>query len=257
MEKLSVNKRKFIASLSTAKRRRSEGLFVVEGGKSILDNIGGFDFRMIVARHEWMERHAAMFSRSTELFEASSADMERISSLSSAPDALAVCAIPQVSFSLSELKGKLSIALDGIQDPGNLGTIIRTADWFGIDTILCSHGTVDVFNPKVIQSSMGSLSRVKVFYADLHEVISNIEVPVYGTFLHGDNLYKADLNANALIVMGNEGNGISHDLEMLIRHRLTIPSFVQKSSAHVESLNVSIATALICGEFRRRSLMEK
>ena len=138
------------------------------------------------------------------------------------------------------------------QDPGNLGTIIRLADWFGIEDIFCSTGTVDVFNPKTVQATMGAIARVKVHYCDLPKLISSLKgIPVYGTFLDGNIIYSETLSANGLIVMGNEGNGISREVEALINRRLYIPNYPQERETS-ESLNVAIATAVVCAEFRRR-----
>ena len=146
----------------------------------------------------------------------------------------------------------LCLALDNIQDPGNLGTIIRLADWFGIEDIFCSTGTVDVFNPKTVQATMGAIARVKVHYCDLPKLISSLKgIPVYGTFLDGNVIYSETLSANGLIVMGNEGNGISREVEALINRRLYIPNYPQERETS-ESLNVAIATAVVCAEFRRR-----
>jgi len=147
------------------------------------------------------------------------------------------------------------LALDGIQDPGNLGTIIRIADWFGIPDIICSHDTVEVYNPKVVQATMGALSRVRVHSLDLSECMKQVEeLPVYGTFLDGVNIYKQPLTSYGLIVMGNEGNGITPAVEQYISQRLFIPNFPQGKPTS-ESLNVAVATAIVCGEFRRREMI--
>ena len=153
-----------------------------------------------------------------------------------------------------EFEENLSLVLDRIQDPGNLGTIMRIADWFGIRQIICSHDTVDVFNPKVVQATMGAISRVKVVYEDLPEFLkSNPDVPCYGTFLDGENLYGTELSAHGFIVMGNEGQGISDEVARLTGRRLTIPSY-PVGVATSESLNVGMATAIVVGEFRRRMM---
>jgi TrmH family RNA methyltransferase len=162
--------------------------------------------------------------------------------------------IPDIELSTNLLEGKLSLALDDIQDPGNMGTIIRLADWFGIDFIICSNSTVDVFSPKVVQASMGAISRVKVIYCDLQKTLSeyNKLIPIYGTFMGGSNIYNEKLASKAIIVMGNEGNGISPDVEKLITDKIHIPSFATNRST-VESLNVAMATSIVCSEFRRRN----
>jgi TrmH family RNA methyltransferase len=143
---------------------------------------------------------------------------------------------------------KLALALDSVQDPGNLGTIIRIADWFGIDTIYCSENTADAWSPKVVQATMGSIARVNIVYTNLKELISKAQVPVYGTLLDGQDIYTQELSKEGLIVMGNEGNGISAEIRQMINRKLLIPQFHEGP----ESLNVAIATAITCSEFRRR-----
>jgi TrmH family RNA methyltransferase len=143
----------------------------------------------------------------------------------------------------------LSLALDGVQDPGNLGTIIRVADWFGIDTIYCSPDTADAWNPKVVQATMGSIARVQMIYTDLEQLISNTSLPVYATLLDGNDIYQQELSSEGIIVMGNEGNGISAPIRQLVSRKLLIPAY----RIGAESLNVAIATAIVCSEFKRRS----
>ena len=162
----------------------------------------------------------------------------------------------QYEFSIDELLGnnELILALDAVQDPGNLGTIIRIADWFGIKNIICSQGTVDVYNTKTIQSTMGALARVRIHYVNLKEVLdicSRNDYPIYGTFLDGSSIYNAKLTNYGIIVMGNEGNGISDEIEKVISDKLLIPSY-PVGELTSESLNVAVATAIVCSEFRRR-----
>ena len=146
----------------------------------------------------------------------------------------------------------LCLGLDDVQDPGNLGTIIRIADWFGIRHIFCSIGTADVFNPKTIQATMGAIARVQIHYCNLKELIeSEPDVPVFGTFLDGTDLYKENLAQHGLIVMGNEGNGISQEIEQLVNRKLLIPNYPSGVETS-ESLNVAVATGIVCAEFRRR-----
>ena len=147
----------------------------------------------------------------------------------------------------------LAIALDGVQDPGNLGTIIRIADWFGVSQIYCSRDTADVYNPKVIQATMGSIARVEVSYTELNKLIDSLpdEYPLYGTLLDGNNIYEEPLSEGGLIIMGNEGNGISSKIRAKINHRLLIPNYPEGHET-ADSLNVAIATAIVCNEFRRR-----
>ena len=146
----------------------------------------------------------------------------------------------------------LCLALDDVQDPGNLGTIIRVADWFGIEHIFCSQGTVDVYNPKTIQATMGALARVKLHYCHLPSLIASLDVPVYGTFLDGTDMYQENLTNHGLIVMGNEGNGIGDEVGKLVNKRLYIPNYPPQRETS-ESLNVAMATGIICAEFRRRA----
>jgi TrmH family RNA methyltransferase len=165
---------------------------------------------------------------------------------------LAVFKQPRYEYNPEVLKDSLCLALDDVQDPGNLGTIVRLADWFGIEDIFCSQGTADVYNPKTIQATMGAIARVRVHYCDLVSLIGSLkDIPVYGTFLDGDNMYNKSLSANGLIVMGNEGKGVSPEVGSLINERLYIPNYPTGRTTS-ESLNVAIATAIVCSEFRRR-----
>ncbi len=175
--------------------------------------------------------------------------MEKISSLKAPQEIAALVKIPVwPMLNNAKLKQKFSIVLDGIQDPGNMGTIIRTADWFGIHHIICSEDTVDAYNPKVVQASMGSLSRINVHYTTLTAVLPQIGLPVFGAMLNGENIYHTDFGAEGLIVFGNEGNGIRPEIEKLIGMAVTIPR-----AGKAESLNVGIATALFCSEISRKS----
>lgn len=177
--------------------------------------------------------------------------IERVSSLKTPQGSFAVFRKPFTSFEKIP-SNKVSIILDNIQDPGNLGTIIRTCDWFGIHNIYASKNTADCFNPKVIQATMGAIARVKVFYTDLVSLLKNTDIPTYGTFMkNSDNIYELSPASSAAIVLGNEGNGISEEVESLIKHRITIPS---ANGSHVESLNVSIAAAIAISEFSRKIL---
>jgi TrmH family RNA methyltransferase len=230
---------KLIRSLAKRRFREENGLFVVEGEKLVQEAIeSGWDILEIFRMEEIGE----------EL-------MSRITLLSSPSPALAVIRIPETISSLSPDNNNLSLALDSIKDPGNLGTIIRLSEWFGIDTIYCSENCVDIYNPKAVQSTMGAIFRSKVVYTDLSRLIKENEgkMPVYGTFMNGNKIYDQSLPKGALVVMGSESEGISPAVEALIHKRLAIPSFSlsEKSS---ESLNVAIATAVICSEFKRSSV---
>ena len=167
---------------------------------------------------------------------------------------LCICGKHRFDF-LSDVGRNLALALDDVQDPGNLGTIIRIADWFGLTDVICSRGTADVYNPKVVQATMGCIARVNVLYTDLCEFIDSLpsDIPVYGTFLDGDSIYGQKLSGYGLIVMGNEGNGISRVLSEKISNRLLIPNYPPERAA-TDSLNVAVATAIICSEFRRKQL---
>lgn len=237
---LSKNQIKLIRSLELKKNRKRENLFVAEGPKVVGDLLkAGFKPHSI---YSTSPRNDAQLVTEEEL--------HRISFLQHPQEVLAVFEIP-VANSPAHLPSHLALALDGIQDPGNLGTIIRIADWFGISSIYCSYDTADIYNPKVVQATMGSIAHVPVIYCDLAELIKNAECPVYGTLLDGENIYQQQLTPNGIIVMGNEGNGISAPIRPLITHRLLIPNF-SLSKETAESLNVAIATAITCSEFKRR-----
>jgi len=181
-------------------------------------------------------------------------ELSRISFLKTTPEIVAVVLIPKFEIDWDEIQGGLSLVLDEIQDPGNLGTIVRLADWFGIRNIICSEACADLYNPKVIQSTMGAFARVKVHYVALPEFLNHakeLNIPIYGTFMEGENLYQCDLTVDGLIVMGNEGNGISENTTTYVSRKINIPSY-PPGVVTSESLNVAIATAVICSEFRRR-----
>ncbi len=252
IEELSQSRRKLFASLRQAKHRRDTGLFAVEGDKAMSELAGAYSCEAVVATASWIERNVRTTSYTHNIYKASRADMERISTLSSAPEVIGIFRIPSTALpSPDSLRNRLIVALDCVQDPGNLGTIIRTCDWYGIDTLLCSPDTVDIYNPKVIQSTMGSISHVNVHYVDLPDILPKLGNNIYGTFLNGDSIYSAHLSPTGVIVMGNEGKGISDLTARCISRRLYIPPFPD-DAPHVESLNVSIATAITVAEFRRR-----
>lgn len=235
---ISTNQIKLIQTLTRKKKREEHGLFVAEGDKTILDLLPFFETKFLFSVDGAIPNAEIITDR----------EMKKATHLSTPSSSLAVFYKKESSFDLSKINGELSLVLDDIQDPGNLGTIIRIADWFGIRNIFCSKSTVDVYNSKTVKSTMGAMSRVNVHYVDLMTVLSELTCPIYGTFMDGENIYESDLPKSGIIVMGNEGNGISDDLLPHISHRLTIPSFGDKSS---ESLNVAIATGIVCSEFRR------
>lgn len=240
--------RKLVISLGDAKHRRNSGLFKAEGTKCVLDTHGAFRMKHLIATHQWLEEHH--IGDSCSIISVSPAEMSRISELTNPAPVIAVYEIPKRDFELSDITENLTLALDCVQDPGNLGTIIRTADWFGIRDIFCSIGTADVYNPKVVQATMGGISRVRVHYVDLIDLLNSISgIPIFGTFLNGEDISRAALPRNGIIVMGNEGKGISPAIEELVTRKITIPSF-PKGVATSESLNVAIATAIVVSQFR-------
>lgn len=254
MQQVSNNIRKTVRSLAEAKHRRAAGLFVAEGTKCVLDTIGTFSTAMLLATPQWFAEHGRQGLSDDILYEASRADLERMSTLTTPPQVIAVYRIPAAS-TLPDPAKELVVALDRVQDPGNLGTIIRVCDWMGVHNILASTDTVDVWNPKVVQATMGSISRVRVTYTDLPAALAQAcaeGVPVYGTFLDGKDMYDTDLSENGIIVMGNEGRGIGEAAAASVSHRLYIPPFPAGADT-AESLNVSVATAIILAEFRRRA----
>lgn len=240
--------RKIVASLDDAKARRESGMFVAEGTKCVLDTVEYFDCVWLFATAKWLEAHSPGLG-ADKICKVTRGDLERMSHFSSAPEVMAVYRIPAES--CVPVADSLLLALDRVQDPGNLGTIIRIADWFGINDILCSVGTADVYNPKVVQATMGAISRVRIHYVNLSEYLSRADVPVYGTFLEGSNIFTTSLSPSGIIVMGNEGQGISPAVEKYVTSRLTIPSY-PAGAATSESLNVGMATSIVVAEFRRR-----
>ncbi len=249
---LSKSKIKYIRSLELKKNRKEEQVFVAEGHKLVGDLLGHFPCRLLVAMRSWLEEHPQVAA--DEVIEVTREELTRASLQKTPQEVLAIFVQPRYELCPEVVSRSLCLALDDIQDPGNLGTIIRLADWFGIEHIFCSQGTVDVYNPKTVQATMGALARVKLHYVDLPSLIASLkDVPVYGTFLDGDNMYTETLTENGLIVMGNEGSGVSREVASLVNKRLYIPNYPPQRETS-ESLNVAVATAVICSEFRRRFL---
>lgn len=251
---LSKAKIKLIQSLEQKKKRREEKLFVAEGPKVVGDLLPYFTCRLIVAESSWLARHPEV--RATEIIEATSDELRKASFLKAPQEVLALFELPNYASPNDIATKELCLALDDVQDPGNLGTIIRVADWFGIRHIFCSIGTTDAYSPKTVQASMGAVARVQLHYVDLPKHLQSIraqypDVPLYGTFLEGENIYKEALSAHGIIIMGNEGNGISEQTKESVTHKLFIPNYPEGSITS-ESLNVAIATAITCAEFRRR-----
>lgn len=238
-----------VKSLGDKRARSETGLFLAEGEKLIteLRESQQLRVRKIYSLEGVFEGENVEWVTERE--------MERISQLKSANNSVALVDVPHYELNCSELVGKLTLVLDSVQNPGNLGTIIRLADWFGIENIVCSPTSADCFNPKVVQATMGAILRVRVHYSPLVDFlreVQELEIPIYGTLLEGENIYHEPLSASGIIVMGNEGQGISHEVQQFIMRKLYIPPFPPDSPGS-ESLNVSIATAVVCSEFRRRT----
>ena len=249
---LSNNKIKYFKSLKEKKFRNQYNCFVAEGEKIVFDLMGTCKCQLIAALPDIISLHDQLTAE--EIIVASEGELKRATSFKSPPSVIAVFYQPEFNEKELDLYNNLSLVLDGVQDPGNVGTIVRIADWFGIKNIFCSYDCADIFNPKTIQATMGSIARVRVIYTDIIELIQkNNNLPVYGTFLDGKSIYNESLSSNGFIVMGSEGKGISSEIELLISDRLFIPNYPIdiKSS---ESLNVAVATAITCSEFRRRKL---
>ena len=249
---LSKNDIKNIKSLELKKFRDEKRLFVAEGHRLVGELLGVFKCALLAATDEWLAGHTRIPADRVEAVTAD--ELKRASLLRSPQDVLAVFCIPDDKAAMKEAAAKnLVLALDDVQDPGNLGTIMRIADWFGIKDIFCSKGTADIYNPKAVQATMGALSRVKIHYTELAKEISALpaSVPVYGTFLDGETIYDTQLSGNGVIIMGNEGNGISKEVGKAVNRKLYIPNW-PAGAATSESLNVAIATAIVCSEFRRR-----
>lgn len=244
---LSKNKLSVYSSLGNSKMRRKYGIFCVEGIKSVKEIIGSFELESILMREDFVPDYKLP---ECTVYRVTENEMKKISNLKTSSPIAAICKLPQLGEHCPEIsENELYLMIDGVQDPGNLGTIIRTCHWFGIKNILASKDTVDVFNPKVIQSTMGSLSKVNIFYCDLEKIIrENNEMPCYGLLLDGKNIFKAKLQDRGFIVMGNEGNGISKSLRALISDPLFIPP---ASDDHSESLNVAVATGITLSIFCR------
>ena len=239
----------FIRSLADKRVRDTEHLFIAEGAK-LVEEIRDSKFRI---RRIYTTR-ADMQGKDVERIDIR--DMERISQLKSATDTLAVVEQPRHRFDIDPKA--LTLALDGVQNPGNLGTIIRLADWFGIKDVVCSKECADCYNPKVVQATMGAILRVRVHYVDdlAHLLLSarSQGMPIYGTLLTGKNIYTTEVENRGIVVMGNEGRGVSEECQATLTHHLLIPPYPANQPTS-ESLNVAMATGIILSEFRRRALL--
>ncbi len=249
---ISKQKTKWIHSLEMKKNREKEQLFIAEGVKIVSEFLESFecDFLAICddicLKNSFLENVKQTVSISKE-------EYKKISLQKNPQGILGVFRIPKSTYQDEDILQELSIFLEDIQDPGNLGTIIRLADWYGIKNIFCSKGTVDVFNPKTTQATMGAIARVRVHYVEKVDFLERMsqKTTIYGTFLEGENIYQTNLSKTGIIIMGNEGKGISKEIEPFVSQKITIPNF-PKNSPTSESLNVGIATAIVVSEFRRK-----
>lgn len=242
---------KRIHALEMRKYRKNERLFVAEGPKLVNELYMSMKPVYVAALPEWIASNANLLNNTT-YDTLTPEELQKASLLMHPQQVIALFQIPENELNPDLLKDELILMLDGVQDPGNLGTISRVADWFGIRHIICSPDTADIYNPKAVQATMGALARVKFYYTELAMVLSQYSGPIYGTFLDGNNIYKEELSRNGIIVMGNEGKGISQRTREMINRRLLIPNYPE-GTLTTESLNVAIATSIVCAEFRRRS----
>lgn len=252
---ISKNQIKHIASLKLPKFRNEFNEFLVEGEKMVPELFNStFIVKQIFALEDWISTNRKLIPKDIALEKVSPKELERISALKTPNKVLAVVCIPEIDLTAIDYS-QLILVLDKIQDPGNLGTIIRTADWFGIKDIICSKDTVSLYNPKVIQSTMGSFTRVNLHYTALKEVLKAIpkELSVYGSLLEGKSIFQEKLSNKGLIVIGNESQGISKEIQSFLTKKINIPSFAIDSQNQAESLNASLATGIICAEFRRQN----
>jgi TrmH family RNA methyltransferase len=240
---LSKNTINFIRSLKDKKTRQQEMLFTAEGTKSVIElcHASKISVKGVFATKDWIEEHAYEIPKNIELNDVSNKELDQISSLKTHQNVLMIAKIPQSSIDNIAFDNGLNLVIDTVQDPGNLGTIIRIADWYGIKNIICSNACADAYNSKTIQASMASIARVNVFYADLKDFLSHHKLPVYGAVMDGQNLKEVKLKTPAFILIGNEGKGISSELKPFITHAITISKV-----GEAESLNAAIATAIIC-----------
>lgn len=246
---------KVVRSLAVKKYRDDERLFVAEGTKCVRDTWDYFKCKWLICTRAWHDR-LANATMHDKIVLANNQQMAKMSQFSNPSDVIAVYEMPEKEIDEKEVRDGLNIVLDNVQDPGNLGTIIRLADWYGIKNIFASIGTVDVYNHKVVQATMGAVSRVKVHYCDVPNLLEEYnDLPVWGTFLDGDNIYQSELDNKGFVVFGNEGQGIGQKVAKLVTKRLLIPSW--NSGETSESLNVGVATAVVISEFRRSVLKNK
>jgi RNA methyltransferase, TrmH family len=252
---------KYINSLRLKKNRQTQMQFIAEGVK-IVDEIlnSALQIDSIFATKEWINKSTVKYP----LIEVTEGELKKISSLESPNEVLAIVIIPETKLDINSLSNELSLMLDNISDPGNMGTIIRIADWFGIKNIICSEDCVDIYNSKVVQATMGSITRVNCHYTNLENFLSSIkenikiserftDYKIYGAILNSESIYSKELTDKGIIIIGNESKGISSSLKEFITDGITIPGYsINLKENKAESLNVSVATGIICAEFRRR-----
>lgn len=255
MQELSKAKISLISLLSLKKYRDEHSLFVVEGPK-IVDELLNSKFKIKCLVYN-SDKCTDFNEGNVEVYITNEKGMKKISSFKTAPQVLAVAEIPLFETVVADFKDKLTMAVDEIQDPGNLGTLIRICDWFGIENLVCSENSADLYNPKVLQASMGAFLRVKVHYLNLvwflDEYSKKTGHSCFGTFLEGENVYKTELPEVGLFVLGNEGRGISNDIKSKLKNKLFIPPY-SSSGERAESLNIASAASIICSEFRRKHM---
>lgn len=248
---ISKNKIKYIRSLDLRKKRKEEKVFLAESPKLVQELLEHFHCTYLAATEEWISTHPNITA--DEIAIISHEELEKTSLQKNPQHVLGIFKQPEWNYDLNKISQSLSLVLDDIQDPGNLGTIIRIADWFGIEDVFCSLNTADIYSPKAIQATMGAIARVRVHYLNITDFIKQAsqQMPIYGTFLDGTNIYQKPLSNNGLIIMGNEGKGISEEIRQLVNRKLLIPNYPANRTTS-ESLNVAIATAIVCAEFRRQ-----
>lgn len=245
---LSKQRQKYIQSLQLKKYRQEYQAFLVEGAKSVLELLeSDFEIELVCCTTKFLSENAPRLKKISEIEEISQSELEKLGTLQSNDSALAVVKMKENKSILLE-NDEFALVLDDIRDPGNLGTIIRIADWYGIKKIVCSNTTVEFYNPKVIISTMGSFTRIQLFYTELTEYLKKIDVPIIGTFLDSQNIHQFKFPKSGLIVLGNESKGISEEVEKLVSEKITIPKF-----GNAESLNAGIATAVVLDNLRRSS----
>ena len=253
---ISKNLIKLIRALEQKKYRKQENAFVAEGPKLVGDILPFFKCRFLAAPEEWLSRNKHQIhnleQNGISVYPITVDELKRISLQKNPQEVIGIfeCKNNIIPKTLNDQK--LYLALDDVQDPGNLGTIVRLADWFGIEDIFCTYSSADIYNPKTIQATMGALARVNVHYVGLADFLKRqMNIPIYGTSLDGDDIYQQELSKGGIIVMGNEGKGISEEIRTTLTNKLYIPNYPSQRITS-ESLNVAIATAIVCAEFRRR-----